>query len=156
MPRNEWDHDYEENPPERGPRRPRRGKKVLRLTHHLYCLERQTSLFDLEQLVRGYPFSGGYKNATFIELRKRYSYLSAMRIRQVAYVVWSDLYWCFGHRFEELAEGYQPWAQWAEVIGCEHQSRVAEYIHSRRPLLRVPKALKGRDLFDVFYEEMRE
>ena len=114
-------------------------------------------MFNLEQLVRGYPFSGGYKNATFVELRKKYPYLSAMRIRQVAYVVWSDLYHRFGLHFEALAtDSYEPWAEWADSVGSEHTDRVRAYIHSRRPLVRVPKALTGRDLFDVFYEEPRE
>jgi hypothetical protein len=59
-----------------------------------YCraIGESKSVFELEQLVRGYPFQGGTSHPVLVHIRNRYAYLSLLRIREIACTVWSEMY----------------------------------------------------------------
>ncbi len=108
------------------------------------------SVFELEQLTRGYPFSGGSNNYILRALRMHFADLSLLRIRAIAYRVWREMY--REHANAVMYRAMPPWYVTGAQVWrwrLDYGRAVDMYIELRNPTsLAAEREVRPTRLFE--------
>jgi hypothetical protein len=109
------------------------------------------SVFELEKLVRGYPFQGGSTHHLLAMLRRHFSGLSLLRIRTIAFKVWREMY--REHAYAVMYDAMPVWYVTGAQISrwqLDYGRSVDMYIELRDPTsLAARRGVQPTRLFEA-------